>query len=122
MDANALPRSHIIGWIAPSSASQPAKSLSKSAKKNAKRKEKREEKKANPAEEPVRDNWEDDEEEDEHDVPKAPTADENAPPSSDVTKTGVSSEHTADKPNGTTIVSSKAIQELTADLEKLNTK
>jgi partner of Y14 and mago protein len=121
MDANALPKGHILGWIAPSSASQPTKPASKTAKKNAKRKEKKEEKKANaPAEEPVRDNWEDDDE-DEPTSPKASEA-ETASATADSTETGASSEHTADKPNGTAIVSPKAIQKLAADLEKLNTK
>ncbi|KAF7797541.1 hypothetical protein EIP86_008741 [Pleurotus ostreatoroseus] len=61
MDANTLPKGHIVGWTPPSS-STAAKSagstagLSKSAKKNAKRKEKRKEK----AEEKVKDSWEDD--------------------------------------------------------------
>ncbi|TFK75980.1 hypothetical protein BDN72DRAFT_831416 [Pluteus cervinus] len=57
MDANTLPKGHIIGWAPPPSstpASSTSKPLSKSAKKNAKRKEKREEKKVVP------DDWEDD--------------------------------------------------------------
>ncbi|KXN83693.1 Partner of Y14 and mago [Leucoagaricus sp. SymC.cos] len=122
MDANTLPKGHILGWIAPSSASQPAKPMSKSAKKNAKRKEKRDEKRAYvAAEEPVRDNWEDDEEEDSVGVPEASET-EPVPTAPDVKKTEPSSEHTADKPNSTTIVSSKAIKKLAADLEKLNIK
>ncbi|KAJ3572459.1 hypothetical protein NP233_g3061 [Leucocoprinus birnbaumii] len=127
MDANALPKGHIIGWIAPSSASQPAKPLSKSAKKNAKRKEKREEKKANATtDEPVRDNWEDEDEdedevEEESAVPKASQS-EASTTTTTATKSGDASEHTADKPNATNIVSSKAIQKLAADLNKLNVK
>ncbi|KAF9569035.1 hypothetical protein CPC08DRAFT_739448 [Agrocybe pediades] len=51
MDANALPKGHIIGWAPPptstaSSAANGAKPMSKAAKKNAKRKEKREKEKA----------------------------------------------------------------------------
>ncbi|THV08629.1 hypothetical protein K435DRAFT_959168 [Dendrothele bispora CBS 962.96] len=60
MDANTLPKGHIIGWVAPSAAAskegQGSKPMSKSAKKNAKRKEKREEKKN----EIIKDSWEDD--------------------------------------------------------------
>ncbi|KAF4602168.1 hypothetical protein EYR40_005372 [Pleurotus pulmonarius] len=79
MDARALPKGHIIGWVPPtnSGASSTAnafpalskavngaiadreKPLSKSAKKNAKRKEKREDKKADIAA-AVKDSWEDD--------------------------------------------------------------
>ncbi|KAF5363496.1 hypothetical protein D9756_000692 [Leucocoprinus leucothites] len=122
MDANALPKGHIIGWIAPSSASQSTKPSSKSAKKNAKRKEKRDEKRVNAAnEEAVRDNWEDEDEEEPSTTPKASTS-EAAPTTANATKTGDSSEHTADKPNDTNIVSSKAIQKLAADLDKLNVK
>jgi len=123
MDANALPKGHIIGWIAPSSASQPAKPTSKSAKKNAKRKEKREEKKSGAvADEPVPDNWED---EDEDEATSKPSESSATPPAAAVEtpKTGASSsEHTADKPTTTHVVSSKAIQKLAADLEKLSTK
>lgn len=124
MDANALPKGHILGWVAPSSASQPAKPLSKSAKKNAKRKEKREEKRANAtADQPVPDNWEDDDEDDAE--PKASGSDATPAPA-DAPKTGATSpEQTTDKPdkaNATNVVSSKAIQKLAADLEKLNTK
>ncbi|KAF8573288.1 hypothetical protein K439DRAFT_1421442 [Ramaria rubella] len=61
MDRNALPKGHILGWVAPSSASKPKSveatgAASKSAKKNEKRKEKRDKKK----EEVIRANWEDD--------------------------------------------------------------
>lgn len=128
MDASTLPKGHIIGWIPPSSATQPAKPTSKSAKKNAKRKEKREEKKVvDPVDKPVRDNWEDDDEGDDDDgnggedtPPKALTT-TSAPTSATKIK-APSAEHTADKPNETAVVSPKAIQKLTADLRKLNTK
>lgn len=60
MDQNTLPKGHILGWVAPSSASKPKPaeaggSASKSAKKNEKRKEKRDRKK----DQIIRDNWED---------------------------------------------------------------
>ncbi|KAF5387848.1 hypothetical protein D9615_000350 [Tricholomella constricta] len=61
MDANTLPKGHIIGWAPPpqsTAASGFAKPMSKSAKKNAKRREKKAEQTSVP------DNWEDDDEED----------------------------------------------------------
>ena len=64
MDASALPKGHIIGWVHPTSASSSSKSLSKSAKKNAKRKEKRAQDKVAEVQAPVPDNWDDDEDED----------------------------------------------------------
>ncbi|KAI0723402.1 hypothetical protein C8Q76DRAFT_722735 [Earliella scabrosa] len=65
MDANSLPKGHIIGWTPPAqtAAAAPASKagMSKAQKKNEKRKEKRKEKKdAGP--EKVKDNWDDDEE------------------------------------------------------------
>ena len=109
MDANALPKGHIIGWVPPSS---PLKLLSKSAKKNAKRKEKREEKKANSASDTiVRDNWEDDDEEEQPVVPQ--TLD------SDLTNKGHSSEPVADKSDD---ISSNAIHRLATDIHKLDLK
>jgi len=109
MDANALPKGHIIGWVPPSS---PPKLLSKSAKKNAKRKEKREGKKANSATDPiVRDSWEDDDEEEQPVVPQ--TLD------TDLTNKGPSSELVADKPDD---ISSNPIHRLATDIHKLNLK
>jgi len=60
LDANALPKGHIIGWAPPptsTSGSPASKPLSKSAKKNAKRKQRREEEKEKVD---FPDNWEDD--------------------------------------------------------------
>jgi len=54
MEANALPKGQIIGWVPTDKSSA---SMSKSAKKNAKRKEKRLEK-------IVKDSWEDDDDDD----------------------------------------------------------
>lgn len=62
MDTTALPKGHILGWIAPSSASPPKPKAGASApppNKNAKRRANR---KAKKAEEPVKDNWEDEDE------------------------------------------------------------
>lgn len=60
MDANALPKGHIIGWAPPPQAAVPPASkagMSKAQKKNEKRKEKRKEKRE---ETKVKDNWDDD--------------------------------------------------------------
>ncbi|PFH51451.1 hypothetical protein AMATHDRAFT_74995 [Amanita thiersii Skay4041] len=62
MDANTLPKGHVIGWVPPSSTTSTTasgKPMSKSAKKNAKRKEKRAEKQPDAT---VPDNWDDDDE------------------------------------------------------------
>ncbi|KAI0370293.1 hypothetical protein BV20DRAFT_966966 [Pilatotrama ljubarskyi] len=62
MDANSLPKGHIVGWAPPPQAAVPPASkagLSKAQKKNEKRKEKRKEKRE---ETKVKDNWEDDDE------------------------------------------------------------
>jgi partner of Y14 and mago protein len=73
MDANALPKGHIIGWAPPPAATDATKSgdantaapssgttpMTKAAKKNAKRKEKREKERAEKEKEDVPENWED---------------------------------------------------------------
>ncbi|KAI0663032.1 hypothetical protein C8Q70DRAFT_931035 [Cubamyces menziesii] len=63
MDANALPKGHIIGWAPPPQAAVPPASkagMSKAQKKNEKRKEKRKEKREETTK--VKDNWDDDDE------------------------------------------------------------
>ncbi|KAL4241339.1 Partner of Y14 and mago [Abortiporus biennis] len=69
MDANQLPKGHVVGWVPPSTTSTSSSSTAKtkSQKKNEKRKEKRKEK---AVEEKVKDNWED---EDEDEVPPEKT-------------------------------------------------
>lgn len=75
MEARALPKGHIIGWVAPSSSAtnnitvKPSGTMSKSQKKNEKRKEK---KKADIAKK-IQENWEDDDE-DEIQPPSKPKA------------------------------------------------
>ena len=83
MDTRALPKGHIIGWVAPSSATnntagKSSGTMSKSQKKNEKRKEK---KKADIAKK-IKENWEDDDDDDEDEVkpsskPKAATESSN---------------------------------------------
>lgn len=92
MDANTLPKGHIIGWAPPSAESaSAAKPLSKSAKKNAKRREKKAEKKEVP------EDWEEEEEGD-GSIPstvKGVRANGSAPS----TKENVGSDHKQDTPN-----------------------
>ncbi|CAE7093105.1 unnamed protein product [Rhizoctonia solani] len=87
-DRSALPKGHIVGWVAPSSETKPkpkpkpkpgslaaagaaaaadTDGMSKAQKKNAKRAEKRAEKRSQPV--AVKDNWDDDDE-DEGEEPK----------------------------------------------------
>ncbi|KAF5369815.1 hypothetical protein D9758_001119 [Tetrapyrgos nigripes] len=124
MDRNALPKGHILGWVAPSTAQkedQESKPMSKSAKKNAKRKQQREEKRN----EIIKDNWED-EDEDASPPPKAPTQ---------LSKSSSSTSnpaHTADTPNWAVAsdaeppskdTSSKSdADSLTKDMDKLEVK
>ena len=63
-DANTLPKGHILGWVAPSSAAAATSNAakSKSAKKNEKRKEKRKEKAASDIAAKIKENWDDDDE------------------------------------------------------------
>jgi partner of Y14 and mago protein len=60
MDRTALPKGHIMGWVAPSSENQSKKTstMSKSSKKNEKRREKKREEK----ERIIKDSWEDEDE------------------------------------------------------------
>ncbi|CAE6437312.1 unnamed protein product [Rhizoctonia solani] len=77
-DRNALPKGHIMGWVAPSSETKPkpkpgslaaaaaaaaadTTGMTKAQKKNAKRAEKRAEKRTQPVE--VKENWDDDDDE-----------------------------------------------------------
>ncbi|TFK28804.1 hypothetical protein FA15DRAFT_633265 [Coprinopsis marcescibilis] len=64
MDANHLPKGHIIGWTPPTIADAliTSKPMSKGAKKNAKRKEKKDKERVKSvSKDEVPDNWEDDE-------------------------------------------------------------
>ncbi|KAG6872793.1 hypothetical protein C0995_006522 [Termitomyces sp. Mi166 len=106
MDANALPKGHIIGWVPPlQPAASDAKPMSKAAKKNAKRREAKKEAKR----EEVPENWDDDEA---NDVPavekKAATAQ-----SMNESKSASSTQSPASNDAST------GAQELTAKLEKL---
>ncbi|KAI0650002.1 hypothetical protein C8Q79DRAFT_941873 [Trametes meyenii] len=91
MDANTLPKGHVIGWTPPTQTAVPTASkagLSKAQKKNEKRKEKRKEKREEPAK--VKDNWDDDEEEGDADDGSAPAGG---------AKTKEGGEHTPENPN-----------------------
>ncbi|PPQ71772.1 hypothetical protein CVT26_007606 [Gymnopilus dilepis] len=111
MDANALPKGHIIGWAPPptgtaSSGANGAKPMTKSAKKNAKRKEKREKEKAEAADVP--DDWDDDEDLAKPSTAPAATAKADSPSTKDAVK---STENANNTP-----------EELAAKLQKLDVK
>jgi len=68
-DRSALPKGHILGWVAPSSTSQPAKANpSPAPNKNAKKRARqRSAKKVTKEEEEVKDHWDDEDEDDQAD-------------------------------------------------------
>ncbi|KAG6890273.1 hypothetical protein C0992_002539 [Termitomyces sp. T32_za158] len=102
MDANALPKGHIIGWVPPSQpAASDGKPMSKAAKKNAKRREAKKEAKK----EDVPENWDDDEASDAKAVERKAT-----PTQSSSIQSPASND------------ASTSTQELTAKLEKLEVK
>lgn len=108
MDANSLPKGHIIGWTPPpSKEAEPSKSMSKSAKKNAKRREK----KAADKEPTVKDNWEDDDDE----TPAAATS-----PSGKQTPTSSSAVPDPKPSNSTDSGSATTAETLSSKMEKLN--
>ncbi|KIK65339.1 hypothetical protein GYMLUDRAFT_38787 [Collybiopsis luxurians FD-317 M1] len=104
MDANALPKGHILGWTPPPTDANASKPMSKSAKKNAKRREKKISEKT--IEEPVKDSWEDDDE-----PPAASTAQ-----SSKSEAMQLASESDGPKDN----VSAPDAEGLSSKMEKLN--
>lgn len=64
LDATALPKGHILGWVAPSAAAQPkAKTATPPPNKNAKKRANARAKKAAEKTAVVKDNWDDEEEE-----------------------------------------------------------
>ncbi|CCA72543.1 hypothetical protein PIIN_06480 [Serendipita indica DSM 11827] len=74
-EKNALPKGHILGWVAPSSGASTSSgkdtsAMSKSAKKNARRAEKKKEDKQKELEAKIREAWDEDSDDD---VPKAAT-------------------------------------------------
>ncbi|KAL7282106.1 hypothetical protein ACG7TL_003575 [Trametes sanguinea] len=89
MDANSLPKGHIIGWAPPPQAAVPPASkagLTKAQKKNEKRKEKRKEKREETTK--VKDSWEDDDEGEAEGTGSAASAEK-----------AKSGEHTPENPN-----------------------
>ncbi|KAK0468293.1 uncharacterized protein EV420DRAFT_1758466 [Desarmillaria tabescens] len=116
MDANALPKGHIVGWAPPPSTSKSGageKPLSKSAKKNAKRKEKREEKKN----EIIKDSWEDD---DEGETPVKETAKTTTKTTATTSSTSESPGEAAAEPAPST--KSTSTDALASKLEQLEVK
>ncbi|KAL4075921.1 hypothetical protein V8B97DRAFT_2001926 [Scleroderma yunnanense] len=65
IDAAALPKGHILGWVAPSSEQQQQKAKLPPPNKNAKRRANQRAKKAAEKEAAIKDNWEDDDDNEE---------------------------------------------------------
>lgn len=129
MDANALPKGHIIGWAPPpqstAASGSAGKPMSKSAKKNAKRREKKEEKK-----EDVPDNWDDEDEGDGSAVTSNPksTTDSGASQSTKTSsgtdqKQDTSKREAAPKPDPAAVAGAlPTVDALTSKVEKLRVK
>ncbi|KAG5343073.1 hypothetical protein E4T56_gene16349 [Termitomyces sp. T112] len=106
MDANVLPKGHIIGWSPPPQpAASDAKPMSKAAKKNAKRREAKKEAKK----EEVPENWDDDEASDAKAVEKEATPTQSTNESKSASSASIND-------------ASTSTQELTTKLEKLEVK
>lgn len=100
MDANTLPKGHIIGWAPPPTSSAgkseaSSKPLSKSAKKNAKRREKKDDKQS----EAIKDSWEDDGDEADGAAAPPPKKATNAGKGEPGSKGVEGNAHTPDKPS-----------------------
>ncbi|KAF8195971.1 hypothetical protein K438DRAFT_2017193 [Mycena galopus ATCC 62051] len=117
LDANALPKGHIIGWAPPptsQASGSTAKPMSKSAKKNAKRREN----KTNDKKEAVSENWEDDDESPSA-AAGAPSPDSTGAEKKRAPRSSAGSVHTPENPNWADAPDEAA---LTAKLEKLDVK
>lgn len=93
MDSSALPKGHILGWIAPSAESQPKAKVASDPppNKNAKKRANQRARKAAEKSAEVRDNWEDDDDVESSTTPKTPASDK-APTGKEGTDKGVASQ------------------------------
>jgi len=130
MDANTLPKGHIIGWAPPPSATKPGAAPSSGSgsgtaglSKNAKKRQKQREKKAEAL--VVKDNW-DDEDEEERGNDEAPAPAIKKPTSTSDAGKGSSGTHTPDQSNRAAApdVDNKdeTTDELASELEKLQVR
>lgn len=136
MDATALPKGHILGWVAPSAAaSSKGKTATPPPNKNAKKRANARAKKSAEKAAIIKDNWEDEEEEEGEDATAADvkgTTEESKEGSSKTSSTNdtTTGSHAEDKPNRTPAPDSnlnpssanQSAVELSDKLEKLQVK
>ncbi|EPQ59271.1 hypothetical protein GLOTRDRAFT_125577 [Gloeophyllum trabeum ATCC 11539] len=122
IEANQLPKGHIVGWVPPPNAAKPKPAgegskaaVSKTAAKNAKRKEKKKAQKEQEHLEKIRDNWESSEDE----APEASKSTDGARG-----KEPEAGAHTGDKPESAAApaAGTSDADGLSEKLEKLNVK
>ncbi|KAG1755774.1 hypothetical protein EDB19DRAFT_1956635 [Suillus lakei] len=136
MDATALPKGHILGWVAPSAATPPkGKTATPPPNKNAKKRANARAKKSAEKAAVIKDNW-DDEEDGEDEVAAADVKEATEESHEGSSKTGSTNDattgsHTEDKPNRAAAPDSNIIPSSTANesavelsdkLEKLQVK
>lgn len=130
MDASALPKGHILGWVAPSAAAQPKdKAATPPPNKNAKKRASARAKKAAEKAAIIKDSWEDEEDgevETAADVKEATegTKEQSAPTSSTdgVTKASHEPNRTVPPDSSPSSSANVSTSELSSKLEKLQVK
>ncbi|OJA16972.1 hypothetical protein AZE42_00591 [Rhizopogon vesiculosus] len=134
LDATALPKGHILGWVAPSVAAQPkGKAATPPPNKNAKKRANARAKKAAEKTATIKDSWEDDDDEGETvaDVGEAAEGTKEESTTTSSTNDTTKGSHTTDKPNlavapdsspSSTPSATQSTLELSSKLEKLQVK
>ncbi|KAG0709557.1 hypothetical protein DFH29DRAFT_2945 [Suillus ampliporus] len=133
MDVNALPKGHILGWVAPSAAAQPkSKAATPPPNKNAKKRANARAKKTAEKVAAVKDNWDDEEEGEGEAAADVKDAAEDLKEGSSKTSSmndATTGSHTADKPNrvapdssSSSSSASQSAVDLSSKLEKLQVK
>ncbi|KAG1779769.1 hypothetical protein EV702DRAFT_85849 [Suillus placidus] len=133
MDATALPKGHILGWVAPSAATpSKGKAATPPPNKNAKKRANARAKKSAEKAAVIKDNWEDEDGEDEAaaDVKVAAEESEEGSSKTSSTNDATTGSHTEDKPNRAPAPDSnlnpssanESAVELSDKLEKLRVK
>lgn len=129
MDANTLPKGHIIGWTPPPAATKPGAALGSGTaplSKNAKKRQKQREKKADT----VKDNWDDEDEEEQggknaaNATPARVQKSTSTSTASDVGKASTGT-HTPERPNWAAAPDPKSdagADGLSSELEKLEVR
>ncbi|KAG1753963.1 uncharacterized protein EDB91DRAFT_1242922 [Suillus paluster] len=131
MDATALPKGHILGWVAPSAAAQPkGKAATPPPNKNAKKRANARAKKTAEKAAVIKDNWDDDEEGEDEAAADVKEAAEEGSSKTSSTNDATTGSHTTDKavapdsissPSSTPPADQSAV-ELSGELEKLQVR